>query len=333
MGFGEELKGKALQKALVEWVRKQGMLFNLRLLPKEILLDLAKDEEFKYNGYGTRKFKPEANAIAKRLGDKAANDGIKEFLSKTSDDTLESIAKELELGKGDRIQNIIEKAEANGLEHLFSSFPIEELTQFAAGCKLKVQSKSREVLIDCLMNQTGFKKKKAETKKKDDTKVSKSKPEIKKGISLVDLRSWYYRDDLMNYCKEKGLKTGGNKKDLETRILKHLSGTDEKAKPKGKAKRKREYDPMKGVKASFPKGAPIKKKKKKEGDDVVETTTKKSTSDTKKDKKEPDTTKTDTKTDTKKDTKKTEAKPDAKKTDSKKPDPKKGSKTSDAKKD
>lgn len=67
-------------------------------------------------------------------------------------------------------------------------------------------------------------------------KKSESEPKIAKGITSVDLNSWFYRDDLSKWCEDKGLPKNGSKKELVKRILDHFAGKDVSAKPKGKKK-------------------------------------------------------------------------------------------------
>jgi hypothetical protein len=168
-----------------------------------------------------------------------------------------------------------------GLENCFSAFSVERLIDFAAGSKLKIYGQyvasllffnflcsSREKILDALVTRQDMAKPEVKKKAKP-VKPSKEKPEIKKGITSVDLNSWYYRDDLSEWCEKKGLPKNGSKKELVKRILDHLAGKDVTPKPKAKApkktekkeaakgkgtKRKAESEPEEGSKAKKSKG-------------------------------------------------------------------------------
>jgi len=74
--------------------------------------------------------------------------------------------------------------------------------------------------------------------KKKVEKASKHKPEIKKGITKVDLNSHYYSKELHDYCKDHKLSIQGSKKDFVARILAHVEGRDQPP-IKGKKGKKR----------------------------------------------------------------------------------------------
>jgi len=149
---------------------------------------------------------------------------------------LEKLPKK-EIGK-----RIMEEADNYGLENYFSSFSVERLQEFAEDCGLDVQSQSQSVLIDCLVYQEDHKVKKKKAVK--TVKPSKKKPEIKNGVTKIDLNHFFYRDELFEYCKDKGLNTTGNKKEFIQRILAHVEGRPQppvkrKKKPKKKEGQKK----------------------------------------------------------------------------------------------
>jgi len=48
-------------------------------------------------------------------------------------------------------------------------------------------------------------------RKKKEQKPSKEKPEIELGITKVDLNSWYNKDELEEWLRNKGCKVSGKK--------------------------------------------------------------------------------------------------------------------------
>jgi len=74
-------------------------------------------------------------------------------------------------------------------------------------------------------------------KKKAEVTVSKKQPAIKKGITKADLHHWYYRNELADWCNDKNLSYGGNKRKLVDTIIEYLEDP-EKAKAKAEKKKK-----------------------------------------------------------------------------------------------
>jgi len=178
--------------------------------------------------------------LAKRIAEAIEKDPG--YIQERDPTVLDKIVKTLDMDaphKKEVGKKILEEADSYGLENYFSSFPIERLQEFAEDCGLDVRSQSRDILIDCLTSQEDYKVKKKKTKTE---KPSKKKPDIKNGISKVDLVHHYYRDELLEYCKEHGLNTTGNKKEFIQRIIAHVEGKPQppvKGKKKSKKKAKK----------------------------------------------------------------------------------------------
>jgi len=218
---------KNLPKHLAADVSKVGIKRLLKSLKVDALKALAsKLEEEKQN---TRA----KNVLVKRIYDALA-DNPKAYFESLDAKHLKPTCENLDISGGNKakqIEQILQVADEFGLDHCFSSFPVSVLQAFTSSCGLTVQTSSVEILVDCLIKQTNFKKKK---KEKKELKVSDKQPNIKKGISKIDLHHWYYRNELGDWCKENGLKNTGNKKELVDRILEYL---DDPAKAKEKAEK------------------------------------------------------------------------------------------------
>jgi len=163
---------------------------------------------------------------------------------------------------------ILAEAESIGIENCLSAFSVDLLKRFAKGSGLVIFGSSREKILTALMEKTDMEKPKTPKKKKKKTEEqpSESKPKIAKGISKVDLNSWYYAADLAEWCKDKDLPHHATKKILIKQILDHLDGKEPPKKPE-----KKEVEPKKKVvkkrrtrapigQAKRPKRKPKKKK-------------------------------------------------------------------------
>jgi len=159
--------------------------------------------------------------------------------------------------KKDMVKGILDNVHTFGLEHRFSLFSSSELLEFAQDLEITVESTSKDILIECIISQQNYE---PEEKSIEEVEASKDKPEIKAGVSTVDLQTWYNRTELSEWLRNKQCKVSGNKKDLINRITLYLddvrdwrtmAGVD---KPKPKRKRKKDEE-------ASAEGTPTKKKK------------------------------------------------------------------------
>jgi hypothetical protein len=238
-----EESDKALIKMLAEDVSAHGLQILMQSLDKELLKKLATHCAVEYPGYD-EDVKPSVKLMAKRLVvSMAESNGAKHWLTNTVDAFLGEIAADLELegisgkDKEKAAKAILAEADAFGVENCLSAFSVDLLIQFAEGSGLRVYGHSREKILEALENVTSMEKPKKRAAPKKE-KPSEVKPKIKKGISTVDLNSWYYGTELADYCKEQKLPHTGAKKDLIKRILDHLDGKAPPEKKVGKRGRK-----------------------------------------------------------------------------------------------
>jgi len=209
---------KNIVKNLAKYVTSIGLQKVLYLIPYDDL------KAFAAGVPGIEdKVKPAKAAIIKRLHEHMENVGASKFLDSIDADLMDKILERLEteVEGGKRTEAFLAEADVVGLDYLFSSFPTEQLKAFVESCDLKVNSESREILIQSLINQTSHK---AKAKKKKVPKPSKNKPDLKKGIAKVDLQYHFSRDELSEWCKDNGLPISGSKKEIMQRILDHFEG-------------------------------------------------------------------------------------------------------------
>jgi len=109
-----------------------------------------------------------------------------------------------------------------GLEVIFSSCPESKLKAFVKSCGLKTDSQTSNILVRALVDQESIK---AEYKPRAGETPSEIQPEIDKDITVVDLHTHYFRDDLVDWLNNHNLSSTGSKKVLIDRIRRFFDGT------------------------------------------------------------------------------------------------------------
>jgi len=237
--FAPNVKRKVLASDIAADVSVQGLLLLLQSLTKEILSALATHWKVEYPDYVGDN--PSKKLMAKHLLSSTRKSGAKDFFSQ-SEDYLHQIVGELELevsveDKNLAVKAILDEADSWGVEHCLSAFSFDKLHDFAVNSGLKVYGRSRERLLEALMDRKNMEKPEKKPKRKQP-KISKKKPKIVEGISSVDLNSWYNAKDLSDWLEQKGLPCRGSKRELIQRILAHLAGKDVTIQPKEPRKKK-----------------------------------------------------------------------------------------------
>jgi len=228
-----------------------------------------KKEELK-----SKKF-PAKGVMLKILKDVALKDGnLKEFISQFDDMTLVSVCNDIDdlrnysedelrdLTKKEMVKGILNNVANFGLNHVLQFLTVVELTAVVTHMELEVDSQSKEILIDSIVEKKSYVK----PKPKKKVKPSSEKPAIKEGITKVDLQTWFNREDLEEWLRNKGAKVSGKKKELIDRIIKYLSGditttTGKRGKKRKRGSKSREASAEEGVKEDE-SGEQTRKKKK-----------------------------------------------------------------------
>jgi len=210
---------KNIVKHLAKYVTSIGLKKILSLITYDDLKALAADIPTVES-----KTKHGKASLAKRICEHMESVGVSKFLESRDAALMDKILERLEaeVDNGKRTEAFLAEADLVGLEYLFSSFPTDQLKTFVESCDLKVNSDSREILIQSLVDQKNHKAK--PRKKKSLPKPSKHKPDVKKGISKVDLNHHYSREELSEWLKENELPVSGTKKEIIQRILDHFAG-------------------------------------------------------------------------------------------------------------
>jgi len=238
----QDKKGSALAQAIADEVTMAGLQILFKCLTLKQLQELTKGITLDEKKSGSK------SSLTKQLVTKVeSRDGAHKLFSGLDKSAAKSIKDKLEItGKGSDASLLLEEAEAFGLENCFSTFDVDTLLSFAEGAGLKTDTRNTDALIDCLMEMKDFKpEKKTKKEKKPEPEKSKKKPEIKKGITEVDLQSWFNLEELTQYCQDQKIPHVGKKIIVIKRILKFLAGEDVSIKPKAPKKRKTPPSPKK----------------------------------------------------------------------------------------
>jgi len=200
---------------------------------------------------------PSKNVMVKVLFEHLEDKNLKEFLEGYTQKSLLiccgdiddlSAYKEEELNnmpKKDLVKALLNNVNSFGIGHLFQALTVQELKDVCERIDLNVESSSKDKLVESIIEHKSFVK---ETKSKPEP--SSKKPDIKKGVSKVDLQHFFSREELEKFLKErkdedpetlKEMKISGKKTELVDRVLKFLEGDIESIKKKkgGRGKRKR----------------------------------------------------------------------------------------------
>jgi len=238
---------KTLGKAIADDAFATGIKKLVELMPVSMLEEMGvetKNEDGK---------KIARNIVRKLIMTKIQEDTPQKFLESLDKKVIEQLLTILDIDKPATnetvyIDAIVEEIDAMGLENALSSLTLEELQKLAKVHKLKVHSTtSINAYINALLS--GEDQKKASKRDKKTQEPSKKKPEmIKKGISKADLRQYYYRWELIDYCKDNGLPTSGHITEIINRIIDHLDGKPVKTGKKRKAAASSKEKPAKKAK-------------------------------------------------------------------------------------
>jgi len=257
-GIDPDENKKNLGKAIADEVHGHGLKKLLELLPEKHL------EGFGISSKNDDDTRIKHQAMIKKIFTALQESGPANFLEKLDSTYLSNLFLVLDQDKPETTSSkklaeaLVDYADAIGVENTLSSLNVSQLQGIAKALKLAVDSSSVNVLIDCITSGEEHKKE----KKKKAPKPSKTKPEIKKGIPKVDLQNHYWREDLVNYCKDNSLTVSGNKRELITRIVNHLDGKTKAPSKKRKAPPSKKEPAKK--KAKTEKGATKKKEDKSE---------------------------------------------------------------------
>jgi len=260
----KELKKNDLKKLVAPAITVSAAKYlveNLSLEQLQVAVAPLKiDHKKKHNNPNSKK------VLTKRLNEYLMENGISAYLEEHAEvDLLKSICETFDLvagsSKADLVKQITEAVETEGLRVYFGSFSEEVLRDVAFDMKLEKDpssTTSKQVLLECILHNHEVPER--EEKKKEKIKISKTKPEIKKGVPYQDIFQHYYVEELHDWCKKNGLKTSGAKSDLISRILAFLDGDKENTMAGQRKARRRKAAAKKPTKKTETKEAAPPKK-------------------------------------------------------------------------
>jgi len=157
--------------------------------------------------------KDSAPVLRKRLRDVIDVDGLPKLLESCNKKALEQFCSALDLNAKDTQQTrdaIINEVRAIGLRNYVSKCDTNYLCDCIKAQGFKVKSgATRKSVVDAFIYQINADE---VPEPKDEEKISRHKPDIKKGVSGADLFQWYNVDELIDYCKEKEITISKRKK-------------------------------------------------------------------------------------------------------------------------
>jgi len=106
-------------------------------------------------------------------------DDLSDYIVKTEEGEWETDKLKDKYTKKDFLNAIMTNIYTFGLNHLFSLLSVDELSNLCTDCRLTVNSRSKDTIIDCLIEQKDYEPE----EKSDEGEASEKKPDrIKKGI-------------------------------------------------------------------------------------------------------------------------------------------------------
>jgi len=123
--------------------------------------------------------------------------------------------------KAVNVNLLLETIDVIGLEVIFSSCPESKLKAFVKACGLKTDSQTSNILVRALVDQESIK---AEYKPRAGEVPSDTQPEIDRDITVVDLHTHYFRDDLVDWLNNHNLSSTGSKRVLIDRVRRFFDG-------------------------------------------------------------------------------------------------------------
>jgi len=178
-------------------------------------------------GEGNRASK---TVLRKRLTEFIKKEGLQNFLENhTTSQTLALFvraANEEPIGnaKDKLVTQAAELINLVGFTSFLSKFDTPFLQHLMKEANLKFDTDSKDRLVYALATHSNAKKK---VSSKKDLVFSDIKLPIEKGVSFQDVYQHYFKQELVEWSKENGLKVSGKKKEVILRILAFLDGDKE----------------------------------------------------------------------------------------------------------
>jgi len=159
-------------------------------------------------------------------------DELEEFFNKLPTKSVNCFLRAMWIKDKNKIMDWITE---KGLTLFLSQFAAMELRQWMGDIGLEAgDSSSKKLIIDAFIHGKNVDDKRPAVK--SSPKLSKTKPELVKGISAADAYQWYTKEELKACLKQNDLPTSGRLREIAKRVADHLNGVYQ---PKRSKKRKR----------------------------------------------------------------------------------------------
>eukprot|EP01130_Rhizamoeba_saxonica_P002743 TRINITY_DN124_c0_g1_i1.p1 TRINITY_DN124_c0_g1~~TRINITY_DN124_c0_g1_i1.p1 ORF type:complete len:271 (-),score=62.78 TRINITY_DN124_c0_g1_i1:27-839(-) len=172
------------------------------------------------------------NVMAARISESMNNPevGVKKVLKDVDIDVLKDICKfideldddDMDYPKKQLVNAFCGYINDFGLTNVFENFRVSELRRFCKTCGIEVSSTMRkDAYVSAITSQDDAVEEVSESPILEPSKKKPSK--IDKNISKADLKHYFVKDELIEYCRENDMLVSGNRIDLERRILDSFS--------------------------------------------------------------------------------------------------------------
>jgi len=159
-------------------------------------------------------------------------DELEDFFNKLPTKSVNCFTNAMDVKDKNKIMDWITE---KGLTLFLSQFAAMELRQWMGDIGLEAgDSSSKKLIIDAFIHGKNVDDKRPAAK--SSPKLSKTKPDLAKGISAADAFQWYTVEELKAYLKKNDLPTSGRLREIAHRVADHLNGH---YLPKKSLKRKR----------------------------------------------------------------------------------------------
>eukprot|EP01027_Heterolobosea_sp_BB2_P022223 GEZU01032708.1.p1 GENE.GEZU01032708.1~~GEZU01032708.1.p1 ORF type:complete len:373 (+),score=228.89 GEZU01032708.1:131-1249(+) len=173
------------------------------------------------------------------------------FLEQFSMETLEAFCKSMEFQeeteeKEELVDAIVQEIIIIGAKSMLSKMTkdyinniIDHLSLKKSGTKEDLINRFLAISFPHLEDDGKDDENNNSSKKSAKSTTSTKKVEIVQGVTKDQLLQTYYTTELRDWCKSKGLKVTGSRKELIDRIIAFLNGDEKNTKPNGKPKKKK----------------------------------------------------------------------------------------------
>jgi len=179
--------------------------------------------------------------LHKRLYQAVGRNGLGTIIEKMKKEHVLLFIEYLEVEpatSGKLVKQLEKEIRTAGLEVFLSKFGVETLQNICDDLKILADTSSPSALISAIIHGKLPPKKVVQ---RVVPKITKTKPVLKKGVTVDNILQHYYKEELDAFCRENHLAVSGRKRELAKRIVQFVNGETEKEND-GKKSNKKEVE-------------------------------------------------------------------------------------------